>query len=70
MIQLGDGRSIKRALVMNEKRIELVGFGEDERPFLKSIGVVTEIMSFKLRLFIPVNDEANGIIARIRAQMA
>jgi hypothetical protein len=58
-------RSLRRSTVMGEKRIELIGFNESERPWLKTLGVITEIIAYQLRLFVPVNANANAIIGRI-----
>ncbi len=55
---------------MGQHRIECLGFSEDERPFLKSLGVFTEIMQFRLRLFVPMREDAAEIISRIRERFA
>ena len=58
VLQLADGMSIRRALVMGAQRVELAGFSDGMVDRLKAIGLVSEIVSWKLRLFVPTG--ANG----------
>ncbi len=51
---LRDGLTLKRSLVMGRHRIELAGFSDLEVQRLKSLGLISEIIAWKLRLFVPV----------------
>ncbi|PPD41745.1 MAG: methylase, partial [Methylocystis sp.] len=62
---LADGLILKRALVMNRHRLELVGFGDTMVDRLKAQGLVSEIIAWKLRLFVPLGDEASKIVEKI-----
>ena len=62
---LGDGLVLKRSLVMNRQRLELLGFSDGLVERLKALGLVSEIIAWKLRLFVPLGDEAEKIVTRI-----
>jgi hypothetical protein len=58
MLDLAEGLQLRRVRVMGANRIELSGFTEAMRKRLRTYGLFTEIISWKLRFFVPV--DANG----------
>jgi hypothetical protein len=62
---LAEGLVLKRSLVMNRQRLELIGFSDSFVERLKALGLTSEIIAWKLRLFVPLGDEAAKIVARI-----
>jgi hypothetical protein len=62
---LRDGLTLKRSLVMGRNRIELAGFSDLDVQRLKSLGLISEIIAWKLRLFVPVGDDAAKIVGRL-----
>jgi hypothetical protein len=65
IVQLQDGLELRRARVMGEVRIELCGFTDGMVSRLKSIGLISEIIAWKLRLFAPVGAAGPGILAKL-----
>ena len=53
VLQLQDGLELPRAKLMAEFRIKLPGFTDDMVDRLEAIGFISEIISWKLRLFVP-----------------
>ena len=53
-LQLGDGLKLRRVRAMGEYRVELTGFSEGMRDRLRVFGCFSEIISWKLRFFVPV----------------
>ena len=49
-------------------RIELTGFDADDVPGLKARGLIGEIISWKLRLFLPMSEEGPRILAKLLEQ--
>jgi hypothetical protein len=64
---LAEGLVLKRSLVMNRHRLELVGFGDTLVDRLKAQGLVSEIIAWKLRLFVPLGDDALRIVEKLLA---
>ncbi len=60
-VHLVDGLSLRRVRVMNEHRIELTGFTSGMVDTLKARGLFSEIISWKLRLFVPVGASGKAI---------
>lgn len=58
---LADGLSLRRVRVMNENRVELSGFTSGLVEVLKARGLMSEIINWKLRLFVPVGDRGQVI---------
>ena len=56
--------SVKRARVNGQPRIEIAGAPAEQLPWLKSIGCFTEIIQYRTRVFIPV-DQTTGIVERL-----
>lgn len=65
MLSLADGLQLRRVRVMGSNRIELTGFGDSLRERLKAYGLFHEIISWKLRMFVPVSAEGVDILARL-----
>jgi hypothetical protein len=64
-LQLADGLILRRSRVMNDYRVELIGFTEAMVPRLKALGLISEIISWKLRLFIPTGGQGSAILAAL-----
>ncbi|MHA6645763.1 strawberry notch-like NTP hydrolase domain-containing protein [Mesorhizobium sp. A623] len=64
-LQLGDGLTLRRCRVMNDNRVELIGFTEAMVPRLKALGLISEIISWKLRLFIPMGAQGSAVLASL-----
>ena len=58
---LADGLALRRVRVMNENRLELTGFTSGMVDSLKARGLFSEIIAWKLRLFVPVGDMGKAI---------
>ena len=65
VLHLQDGLELRRAKVMGEFRIELSGFTDGMVDRLKTIGLTSEIISWKLRLFVPIGASGPDILARV-----
>ena len=61
--------TIKRALVNGSQRLELVGFAAARLPWYKSQGCFTEIIRYRTRLFVPV-DQAEPVLGRLQGRDA
>jgi hypothetical protein len=55
VLDLAEGLELRRVRVMAANRIELCGFAEPMRERLKALGLFSEIISWKLRLFVPLD---------------
>ena len=58
VLELQESLQLRRAKVMGEFRVELTGFTDGMVDRLKAMGLISEIISWKLRLFVPTG--ANG----------
>ena len=68
VIDLADGLQLRRSRVMHAERIELLGFTEAVRERLKADGLFGEIVSWKLRLFVPTGAEGPAVLGRLFAR--
>jgi hypothetical protein len=65
IIDLADGLQLRRLRVMGANRIELTGFTDAMRDRLRTYGLFSEIISWKLRFFVPVDATGPAILARV-----
>jgi predicted RNA methylase len=65
ILELQDGLSLRRAKVMGSFRIELCGFTEGMVDRLKAMGLISEIITWRLRLFVPTSDAGPSILAEL-----
>ena len=65
ILDLADGLDLRRARVMGEHRVELAGFTDGMVDRLKAMGLVSEIISWRLRLFVPVGVTGPAILAAL-----
>ena len=63
ILELQDGLSLRRARVMSLHRVELVGFTDGMVDRLKAMGLISEIIAWKLRLFVPTGASGPEILA-------
>ena len=62
---LAEGLQVRRATAMGASRIELVGFTDGAVDRLKALGLVSEIIAWKLRLFVPAGGSGPAILERL-----
>ncbi|NTT87630.1 strawberry notch family protein [Tabrizicola fusiformis] len=65
ILDLADSLQLRRSRVMGVNRIELTGFTEGMRERLRAYGLFSEIISWKLRFFVPVGDDGAGVLAKL-----
>lgn len=65
IISLAGDMTLRRVRVMNDNRVELAGFTDGMRDWLRSIGLFSEMIAWKLRFFVPVTDEGPTILAKL-----
>jgi hypothetical protein len=65
-VQCHDDLMAKRSLVNGSQRLELTGFSAERLNWYKSKGCFTEIIRYRTRLFVPVN-EAAQILEKLTA---
>jgi len=66
VLDLAGGLQIRRSLVMSAWRVELVGFSDGAVGPLKALGLTSEIIAWRLRLFVPTaEDRGPAILATI-----
>lgn len=68
LFELEDCLQLRRARVMNTQRIELTGFSDAQLERLKADGCFSEIIAWKLRLFVPVNPQGVAVLERLLAR--
>lgn len=67
-LQLDDGLLVRRSLVMGAQRVELIGFTDGMVERLKADGLMSEIIAWKLRLFVPAGATGPAILGRVLAK--
>jgi predicted RNA methylase len=65
ILQLQGGLELRRASVMREFRVELSGCTDGMVERLKAIGLISEIIAWKLRLFVPTGPSGSTILAKL-----
>jgi hypothetical protein len=61
-VNLADGLQLRRVRVMNDVRVELCGFTDGMVARLKAMGLLSEIISWKLRIFVPTSAHGPTIL--------
>ncbi|WP_276862242.1 strawberry notch family protein [Haematobacter missouriensis] len=67
ILDLAEGLQLRRARVMGANRIEVTGFAEAMRVRLRAWGLFSEIISWKLRFFVPVGEHGSEILGKLLA---
>ena len=57
LLDLAGGLQVRRSLVMSAYRVELTGFTDGSVPQLKALGLISEIIAWRLRLFLPTAED-------------
>jgi predicted RNA methylase len=57
VLELAGGMQIRRSLVMHAYRIELTGYPDGALGQLKALGLTSEIIAWRTRLFVPASEE-------------
>ncbi len=65
ILDLAEGLQLRRVRVMGANRIELSGFTEAMRERLRAYGLFTEIISWKLRFFVPVDASGSAVLGKL-----
>lgn len=65
VIDLEEGLQLRRVRVMGGQRIELSGFTDTMRQRLSSYGLFHEIISWKLRMFVPTDARGVEVLGRV-----
>jgi hypothetical protein len=65
VIDLAEGLQLRRVRVMGANRIELSGFTDTMRDRLRAYGLFHEIISWKLRMFVPTDASGGAILAKV-----
>ncbi|OYW87914.1 MAG: hypothetical protein B7Z23_13335, partial [Pseudomonadales bacterium 32-61-5] len=65
ILDLTEGLQLRRVRVMGANRIELSGFDDTMRERLTAYGLFHEIISWKLRMFVPVDANGPVVLARV-----
>ena len=68
ILRLDSGLLIKRVTTMHAARIEVMGFTPSLYAQLKAMGLFSETIAFKLRLFIPMGLEGTPILTTLLAK--
>jgi len=65
VLELAEGLKLRRARVMGTHRIELSDFTDGMRDRLRAYGLFGEIISWKLRMFVPTDANGVGVLAKV-----
>ena len=65
VLHLAEGQRLQRVLSMHLHRIELIGFNDLGVERLKAMGLMSEIVSWKLRLFVSAGGDGPAILGRL-----
>jgi hypothetical protein len=64
-LHIAEGQILARVRSMGTPRIELTGFNDLGVERLKALGLISEIISWKLRLFVPTGTEGPQILSKL-----
>ena len=64
-LHLADGQMLKRVRAMNDWRIELIGFNDLGVERLKAMGLISEIVSWKLHIYVPTGAVGAEVLGRL-----
>jgi hypothetical protein len=62
VLDLAGDLQIRRALMMGAHRVELTGYPDGAVPQLKALGLMSEIIAWRLRLFVPTAEDRGPAI--------
>jgi hypothetical protein len=65
VLDLAEGLQLRRVRVMGAGRIELSGFNDTMRDRLKAYGLFHEIITWKLRMFVPTDASGVGVLTKV-----
>jgi hypothetical protein len=65
VLNLAEDLQLRRVRVMSANRIELSGFTDAMRDRLRAYGLFSEIISWKLRFFVPIDATGPAILAKV-----
>jgi hypothetical protein len=65
ILDLSEGLQLRRVRIMGANRIELTGFTDEMRDRLRAYGLFHEIISWKLRMFVPTDTSGAAILAKV-----
>jgi hypothetical protein len=65
IVDLTEALQLRRVRVMGANRIELTGFTDAMRDRLRAYGLFSEIISWKLRFFVPVDTTGLTVLAEV-----
>ncbi|WP_407186848.1 strawberry notch-like NTP hydrolase domain-containing protein [Bradyrhizobium centrosematis] len=65
VLDLAEELQLRRVRVMGTHRIELSGFADTMRDRLRAYGLFSEIISWKLRMFVPSDATGVGVLAKV-----
>lgn len=65
ILHLAERQTVARVRAMGVHRLELAGFNDLALDRLKACGLISEIVSWKLRLFVPTGADGADVLARL-----
>ncbi len=65
VLDLAEGVQLRRVRVIARHRIELSGFNDTMRDRLRTCGLFSEIISWKLRMFVPPDEGGVEVLAKL-----
>lgn len=64
-LEIAEGQALRRVRAMNDWRIELSGFNDLGVERLKAMGLISEIVSWKLKLYVPAGAAGADVFAAL-----